>query len=81
MREINTEPADLLHLEQYLRSRMKPVQPDQKFIGALRNQLEQAATQSQTHRLAAMFLTIAGGLLLGLVIYLIGRRFIRQEDV
>lgn len=79
--ESDTTSIDLLTLEQRLRSKMHPVQPDKKFIGALRSQLEQASTQSREHRLAASFLTIAGGLMLGLIIYLIGRLYIHQEEL
>jgi hypothetical protein len=70
---------DLLDLEKALREKLRPVTPDQKFIGSLRRQLEQTSEQDQERRLAASFLTIAGGLIMGLIIFLIGRIFMHDS--
>ena len=69
----------LLTLEQSLRSQLNPVQPDQQFVGRLRQRLEDSPTYRQKKRLAVQMLTIAIGLVAGLAIFLIGRGFIHES--
>lgn len=64
---------DLLDLEKSLRLGLHPIQPDQNFVGSLLKRLEQASLQDDEHRLAISFLTIAIGLVAGLVIFLLGQ--------
>lgn len=69
----------LLALEQSLRSQLNYVKPDQQFVGRLRQRLEDSPTYRQQRRLAVQMLTVAVGLVVGLVIFLIGRGFIQES--
>jgi hypothetical protein len=79
MTEDTISNQDLLDLERSLRLKLHPVQPDQNFVSGLRKQLEQASDQDAEHRLALSFLTIALGLVAGLVIFLIGQILFRSK--
>jgi hypothetical protein len=68
----------LLALEKSLKSRLHPVTPDRQFVGRLRKRLENSPVYQKQQRLAATFLSIAAGLVFGLVIFLIGRGFIKD---
>lgn len=70
----------LIDLERQLRARMNPVQPDRQFVGALLQRLERSPMTPQRQRTAATLLSIAGGLVVGLAIFLIGRRFVENSD-
>lgn len=76
--EISNE--DLLALEKSLRLKLHPVQPDQEFVGALRKRLDQEAVRDQQNRLAISFLTIAGGLVIGLIVFVIGRIILHRKE-
>jgi hypothetical protein len=52
--------------------------PDRQFVGRLRKRLENSPTYQKQERLAATFLTVAAGLVVGLVIFLIGKGFIND---
>lgn len=65
--------ADLLALERSLKSRLNPVQPDQGFVGNLRSRLEDSPIYQQQRETAYLLLSVASGLLVGLVVFLIGR--------
>lgn len=69
----------LLALEQSLRSQLNPVEPDQLFVGSLRQRLEDSPTYRQQRRLAVQMLTVAVGLVVGLAIFLIGRGFMHES--
>jgi hypothetical protein len=71
---------DLLALEKSLKLRLQPIHPDQRFIGSLRKRLEQASTKDQDHRIAVSFITIAVGLVAGLIIFLIGQIFVGEKS-
>ncbi len=68
----------LLALEKSLKSKLHPVRPDRQFVGRLRNRLENSPTYQKQRRLAATFLSIAAGLVVGLVVFLIGKGFIKD---
>jgi hypothetical protein len=68
----------LLALEESLKSKLHPVMPDRQFVGRLRKRLENSPTYQKQERLAATFLTVAAGLVVGLVIFLIGKGFIND---
>jgi len=73
----------LLELEQSLKAKLNPVQPDHGFITTLREKLINEPIYRPQHRTALTLLTIAGGLIFGLAIYLFGRRYFtdHSEDV
>lgn len=73
MKESQFTNEDLLALEQSLKSRLLPVQPDQGFVGSLRSRLEDSPIYQQQRETAYFFLSIASGLLVGLVVFLIGK--------
>lgn len=79
MTEASISNDDLLDLEKSLRLRLHPIQPDQKFVGSLLKRLEQASNQDDEHRLAMSFLTIAIGLVAGLVIFLLGKILFKSK--
>lgn len=78
MKEIQTNNEELLALEQSLRSKFRPIKPDQKFVGDLRSRLEDMPVYQQQRRTAYFMLSAAGGLLVGLVIFLIGRGILQE---
>ncbi len=80
MRERQFSNETLLALEQSLKAKLNPVNPDQSFIHTLKQRLVNMPINDPHHRTAMTLLTIAGGLFLGLVIYLIGRGFINEND-
>ncbi|MDY6873215.1 MAG: hypothetical protein SVR81_04505 [Chloroflexota bacterium] len=63
----------LLALEKALRTRLSPVQPSQQFVGSLRQRLEDSTIDPQRKWLAMVLLGIAGGLAVGLVVFLISK--------
>lgn len=73
MRNGTITNEDLLKLEKALRISLHPVQPNQKFIGLLRKRLKEEGSQDHSQRIAVSFLTIAAGLISGLVVFLIGQ--------
>jgi hypothetical protein len=79
MKKADLSNHELLRLENSLRQTLHPVYPDQKFVGSLRRQLNEEACKDSSHRLAVSFLTIAAGLIAGLVVILIGRILIKEK--
>ncbi len=65
--------SDLFALEQSLKSRLNPITPDQSFVGNLRSRLEESPIYQQQRETAYFLLSIASGLVVGLVIFLIGK--------
>ena len=70
----------LLALEKKLRHRLHPVNPDHVFVSDLRQKLEHSSLWERQKRTAFSMLTVAIGLLVGLIIFLIGRHFVLRED-
>lgn len=70
----------LLDLEKSLKAKLNPVQPDHRFITTLREKLINEPIQQPQHRTALTMLTIAGGLLFGLAVYLFGRRYFQAPS-
>jgi hypothetical protein len=68
----------LLALETSLKSKLHPVMPDRQFVGHLRRRLEESTTYRKQRRLVATLLSVAAGLVVGLVIFLIGKGFIND---
>lgn len=77
-REITNQ--DLLALEQSLRAKLSPVVPDAGFIGNLQQRLEESPLMQQQRKLATSLLLTASGLLVGVVIFLIGRKYLHGES-
>lgn len=79
---VNTNSSDfsLRELEQSLKTDLKPVRPDHGFVGRLRDRLLDSTADQQQKQLAYKLLTIAGGLLVGLMTFLIGRRLIEKDE-
>jgi hypothetical protein len=73
MKEIQSVNDDLLVLEQALRAKLHPITPNQDFVGNLRGQLESSPIYQRQQDTAHLFLTLAGGLLVGLTVFLVGR--------
>jgi hypothetical protein len=71
-----TDNESLLALEDSLKRRLHPVTPNRQFVHGLRRRLEESNRLNRQRRTAATLLTIAGGLLIGLAIFLIGRGFL-----
>lgn len=67
---------NLLNLEQSLRNRLNPVRPDRKFVGHLHKKLEESPLYERKRHLAGTLLTVAGGLVIGTAVFLIGRELI-----
>jgi hypothetical protein len=79
MKRSTISNEDLLRLERSLKRTLHPVDPDKKFVGSLRNRLKEEAGENPSQRIAFSFLTIAGGLIAGLTIFLIGRILIKED--
>jgi hypothetical protein len=76
MKENQILNQDLLDLEQSLKARLSPVKPDQNFVGNLRSRLEDSPIYQQQRETAYFLLSIASGLLVGSLIFLIGKGII-----
>jgi hypothetical protein len=79
MAEYTAKNDQLLALERSLRAELLPVKPNQQFIGNLRKRLEVSPIFQQQRRLAISLLTVAIGLVAGLVIFLIGHGFMKKS--
>ena len=73
MNDIQSIHDDLLALERSLKSKFHPIKPDQQFVGNLRARLEDSPNYQRQRKAAYIFMTTAGGLLVGLIIFLIGK--------
>jgi len=80
MRAKNTQNETLLALENALKSQLHFVQPNRQFVRDLRTRLEESEILDRQKRTAATLLTIAGGLLVGLAVFLIGRGFLSDSE-
>ncbi len=80
MAEYTTNDDQLLALERSLQSELAPVEPNQQFIGNLRQRLEGSPIFQQQRRLAISLLSIAIGLVAGLAIFLIGHGFVKHSE-
>jgi hypothetical protein len=78
MKAIQSTNEELLALEQSLKNRFQPIKPDQKFVGELRSQLEASPVYQQQRKTAFFLLSVAGGLFVGLIIFLIGKGFFQE---
>ncbi len=70
----------LLALEKALKARLSPVHPNQQFVGSLRRRLENETIDPQRKWLAMALLAIAGGLAVGLVVFLIGKSLVETGE-
>lgn len=70
------ENENLLKLQQSLRKRLSPIHPNRDFVGSLQKRLEESPSHRKKRHLAATLLTVAGGLVVGTAIFLIGRELI-----
>jgi hypothetical protein len=80
MAEDKVMDQSLLDLERSLKESLNPIKPDTKFIYELRQQLEVSSLHKKQQRAGISLLLIAGGLITGLVIFLIGRRFFGAKN-
>jgi len=71
--------ADLKALENSLRANLHPIEPDQKFIRELAHDLADASIHYRQKRISQALLLITGGLVIGLLIFWIGRGFMEGE--
>ncbi len=76
MKKIQFIQNDLIDFENTLKSTLIPIKPDHSFVGSLQSRLQESTILYKQERLAYILLAIAGGLLTGLVIFLIGRGFL-----
>jgi hypothetical protein len=74
------ENENLLELEQSLKDRLSPVRPSRDFVGTLHERLEQSPIYRKKHRLAVTLLTVAGGLVIGTAVFLIGRELVEGAE-
>jgi hypothetical protein len=77
MSAFRDDNEELLALEESLKRQLRIVPPRKDFVGALRKKLENSPILQERRRLAATMLSIALGLVAGLVIFLIGRGFMQ----
>jgi hypothetical protein len=70
----------LSQIERSLRTKLAPVAPNEQFIGGLRQRLEDSPIYQKQRRLAASLLSIALGLVVGLIIFLIGRGMVTEDE-
>jgi len=68
----------LLALEHSLKTKLNPVNPDGEFVRDLKARLEEATNSDRQRRIAGKLMTIAIGLLVGLIIFMIGREFTKR---
>ena len=70
----------LSQIERSLRTKLEPVVPNEQFIGGLRQRLEDSPIYQKQRRLAASLLSIAFGLVVGLIIFLLGRGLVSETE-
>lgn len=70
----------LSKIEQSLRTKLAPVAPNEQFIGRLRQRLEGSPIYQKQQRLAVSLLSIAFGLVVGLIIFLVGRGLVNETS-
>ncbi len=71
--------ADLKALEDKLKERLQPIEPNQEFISELGKDLAKACYNGPQRRLGEGLLLTAGGFMIGLLIFWIGRKFLEAE--
>lgn len=79
MKETHPKNVDLIALEDLLRARFQAIKPDQQFVGILHTKLENSPILQKQRKVAYVLMTTAGGLLLGLIIFLIGKGFLQES--
>ena len=79
MVSMHSQNESLLALEDSLKNQLHPIQPNRQFVKKLSTRLENSNLLNRQRRTAATLLTIAVGLLVGLVIFLIGRGFLSES--
>ncbi len=67
-------------IEQTLRVKLAPIIPNDQFIGSLRKRLEGSTIYEKQHHLAVSMLSIAVALIVGLVIFLVGRGLVNDSE-
>ena len=67
-------------IEQTLRVKLAPIIPNDQFIGNLRKRLEGSTIFEKQHHLAVSMLSIAVALIVGLVIFLVGRGLVNDSE-
>jgi hypothetical protein len=72
--------ADIKALENTLMDRLHPIEPNQKFIGELAKDLAEASFNRRQRRLGQSLLISLGGLMIGWLIFWIGREFVKGEQ-
>ena len=77
MTDEKNKNEQLLALERSLREGLSPVAPRQAFVGTLRTRLEDSPIYQKKRRMAATLLTVAGGVVFGLSVFLIARGFMQ----
>lgn len=78
MKDMQPNNDELIALEKSLRLGLHPVKPDQDFVGNLRSRLENSPVYQQQRETAYSLLTVAVGLLVGLIIFLVGKGFLQE---
>ena len=70
----------LLSIEKSLKTHLGPIDPDKGFIDELWQDLERSSLWDKQERTALSLLIIAVGLLVGTLIFLVGRYFLREQS-
>lgn len=78
MEKADSTNITLYELQRSLKNKLNPVQPDKKFIGHLRERLENSSGNYNQQRLAMQLITTAVGLMAGLIIFLVGQHLINK---
>ena len=69
---------NLFDLEKKLKSTLLPIKPSENFVGNLHSRLNESTIFHKQERMAFTLLTIEGGLLTGLIIFLLGKWLINK---
>lgn len=80
MAERKIAEDQLIKIEQSLRTKLIPVIPSDRFIGSLRKRLEGSTIYERQQRLAVSMLSIALGLVVGLVVFLVGSSLVQDAE-
>lgn len=70
---------ELKALEDALKAGLHPIEPDQRFIGELAKDLAEESIICRQRRLGHALLLVTGGLVIGFLVYWIGRGFIEGD--
>jgi len=79
MNNIPSIQENLTELEKTLQSTFLPIKPSQNFVGDLHTRLKKSTVFQKQEQIAYALLATAGGLITGLIVFLIGKLILNEQ--